>query len=190
MVTIGREGVYDAFAAFKRKESVMTLEKALMTALDYETKVKEVYVNLVKAVTEEPGKKVFQKLAEEEQEHIDFLKKKLREWQDKGHLTREKIESAVPAKEKIRKGIEKISKTASKRRNDYEMELLRQAYEMEEQTSAFYRKMVDEMKDDGKELFSKFLEIEDSHIAVVRAEMDYITNTGYWYDFFEISMDH
>ena len=37
--------------------------------------------------------------------------------------------------------------------------------------------------------FARFLEIEENHIAAVQAELDYITNTGYWFDFKEFDME-
>ena len=49
--------------------------------------------------------------------------------------------------------------------------------------------MVNEMTDEGQKMFSRFLEIEENHIAAVQAELDYITHTGYWFDFKEFDME-
>jgi hypothetical protein len=45
------------------------------------------------------------------------------------------------------------------------------------------------MTDEGQKMFARFLEIEENHIAAVQAELDYITNTGYWFDFKEFDME-
>jgi hypothetical protein len=38
-------------------------------------------------------------------------------------------------------------------------------------------------------MFARFLEIEAGHIAIVQAELDYISHTGYWFDFKEFDME-
>jgi rubrerythrin len=60
---------------------------------------------------------------------------------------------------------------------------------MEIETSAFYQKMVTELPTEGRELFARFLEIENNHIKAVQFEIDYISNTGYWFDFKEFDME-
>jgi len=48
--------------------------------------------------------------------------------------------------------------------------------------------MVAEMKDEGRKMFARFVEIENGHIDMVQAELDYISGTGYWFDFKEFDM--
>jgi rubrerythrin len=67
--------------------------------------------------------------------------------------------------------------------------ILSRALQAEIETSNFYEKMVNEMTDEGQKMFSRFLEIEENHIAAVQAELDYITHTGYWFDFKEFDME-
>jgi hypothetical protein len=49
--------------------------------------------------------------------------------------------------------------------------------------------MVNELPDQEQKMFARFLEIEDNHIDAVQAELDYITHTGYWFDFKEFDME-
>ena len=67
--------------------------------------------------------------------------------------------------------------------------ILSRALKAEVETSNFYEKMVSQMTDEGQEMFAQFLEIEENHIAAVQAELDYITHTGYWFDFKEFDME-
>ena len=69
-----------------------------------------------------------------------------------------------------------------------EMEMLRKALELEIETSDFYRKMVDKLGAEG-EMFAHFLKIEEGHKAIVQAEIDYLGNTGFFFDFQEFSME-
>ena len=67
--------------------------------------------------------------------------------------------------------------------------MLSKALKVEVETSNFYQKMVDEMPGEGRQMFARFLEIEDAHINAVQAELDYISKTGYWFDFKEFDME-
>ena len=49
--------------------------------------------------------------------------------------------------------------------------------------------MVRELPEEGKQLFAPFVEIEEGHLAIVRAEIDYLSKTGYWFDFKEFDME-
>ena len=53
-----------------------------------------------------------------------------------------------------------------------------------------YRRMVAEMEGAARDMFARFLEIEDGHIVAVQAELDYISQTGFWFDFQEFDMEY
>ncbi len=78
-------------------------------------------------------------------------------------------------------------------KRDYgtELEMLRKALALEQETSNFYRKMVAEMKvAEESALFKRFLEIEEGHQAIVQAEIDYLTGTGNFFNFEEFNLEH
>ena len=56
-------------------------------------------------------------------------------------------------------------------------------------SSDFYKKMVRELPAEGQRLFADFVKIEEGHLAMVRAEIDYLSRTGYWFDFKEFDME-
>ena len=66
---------------------------------------------------------------------------------------------------------------------------IKKALDAETETSSFYRRMVDELPEEGKVMFSRFLEIEEGHQAIVQAEIDALSGAGYWFDFPDISME-
>jgi hypothetical protein len=41
----------------------------------------------------------------------------------------------------------------------------------------------------GQNLFSRFLEIEDGHAAIVQAEMDSVNQSGFWFDLKEFDLE-
>ena len=167
----------------------MTLEEAIKTAIEYEKKVRDTYLEAAKGTGEATSRKVFEQLGKEEQGHVDYLESKLEQWQKTGHVTPETLDTIVPSRAVIEKGMAKLDKHMSRKDYNNEVTMLRKALDMEIETSNFYKKMVDEMKADG-ELFSRFLEIEEGHQAIVQAELDYITQSGFMFDFMEFNQEH
>lgn len=167
----------------------MTLEEAILTAIEYETKVRDAYLGSVASIKEQAGQTVFEVLGKEEQGHIDFLKACLVEWKKTGKLSTAALDTIVPAKERLAEGMAKLDDHLSTRDYGTERELLRKALALEEETSNFYRKMVDEMVD-SKAMFARFLEIEEGHKAIVQAELDYLNKTGHFFDFQEFNLEH
>lgn len=167
----------------------MTLEEAIKTAIDYETKVRDAYLDNVDSIADETGRKVFKTLGDEEQDHLDYLDARLTEWQQTGKVSCAKMETIVPAREVIDAGVRKLDDHLTERDYGTEREMLRKALLLEQETSDFYRRMVSELGADG-ELFQPFLEIEEGHEAVVQAELDYLNKTGHFFDFEEFNQEY
>ena len=166
----------------------MTLEQAIKTAIDYEIKVRDAYLTSAGKITDQTGRRVFEVLGKEEQGHVDYLQAKLAEWQRTGRAKAGKLETVVPAKRVIEAGVRKLDAHLGARDYGTELEMLRKALALEQETSNFYRKMVTQMKQDG-ELFGRFLEIEEGHQAIVQAEIDYLTRSGTFFDFQEFNLE-
>jgi len=167
----------------------MTLEEAIMMAIDYETRVRDAYLNSVDDIADDTGRHVFEVLGKEEQGHIDYLESRLAEWRESGKVSPGKLESVVPAREVIEAGMKKLDGHLSARDYGTEREMLKKALAMEQETSDFYRKMVRELKEEGV-LFARFLEIEEGHETIVQAELDYLNRTGTFFDFQEFNLEH
>lgn len=67
--------------------------------------------------------------------------------------------------------------------------MLNKALDVEIETSSFYKEMVDRLEDEPQKMFKRFLEIEEGHLALVQAEIDSITGTGFWFDFQEFNLE-
>lgn len=167
----------------------MNTEKAIKTAIEYENKVKEVYLEAVRVSKNEIGKKVFQQLADEEQGHIDYLNSRLEQWQKTGKITAEKLKSTIPTKSKIEEGVKKLEANLKKPDAYGEVQMLGKALNVEIETSKFYKEMVDSLDGEEKKMFTRFLEIEDGHLALVQAEIDSLTGMGVWFDSIEFNLE-
>lgn len=170
----------------------ITLEEAIKMAIEYETKVRDVYKEAQQQLEDAKGKQVMGALFSEEQGHLDYLNSRLSEWEKTGSLNIEELETAIPSHEVISEKTQilkdKVSISEDDRRHDMEITMLRKALALEEETSNFYKKMVSELSDEGQKLFARFVEIEEGHLAIVQAELDYISGPGYWFDFREFDL--
>ena len=163
----------------------MNLEQAIKTALEYENRVHATYEEAEQTTGDPIGKRIFAVLAKEEQGHIDYLNHCLESWTKTGKLTVEKLETVVPPQERIQAGLSAMRQKVegqTQQMSSQELELLQRAVEAEETTSGFYQKMAAELDDEGQQLFRRFVEIEQGHLAIVRAELDSAQGLGFWFD--------
>ena len=168
----------------------MNLEQAILTAIDFEAKVKAVYADAARKAREDKGKRIFEVLANEEQTHVDFLNDKLREWRASGKVTPKKLATVVPPRDKIKQGIQALKKEVRDRRDrTLELDLLKGALALEKETGQFYTRMAHELDEQGRALFAPFVEIEDGHYAIVQSQIDALNGFGYWFDFMEFQLE-
>jgi rubrerythrin len=167
----------------------MDVEKAIKTAIEYENKVRDVYKEAFNKAGDETGRRVFKALADEEQNHVDYLNSRLELWQKQGKLDYGKLETSVPSKSLIASGLDKLRGHMKEANRSAEIQLLNKALDVEMETSNFYKKMVSEMKAEPQKMFARFLEIEEGHQAIVKAEIDALTGMGVWFDFVEFDLE-
>ncbi len=168
----------------------MTSEKAIRTAIEFETRVHAVYNEAVKRSADPVGKGIFSALAKEEQGHLDFLNSKLEELKKTGEIKPEKVLTALPSFQNILKKAEGLKKRIGSIEKDDEIAMLKKALEVELKTSEFYREMTRTLSGEIKEMFAQFLIIEEGHKSIVQAEIDHVGNSGFWLDFQEFDMEH
>ena len=167
----------------------MSLEAAIEQAIEYEKRVLGVYERAVAKAPDDMGRRVFQSLADEEAGHVAYLEHRLDELRRSGGVTDAPLDTVVPSARAIAEGIHRVEETVDRPDRDFELDLLRQALAAEEETSAFYERMVAELGPEGQALFARFLEIEHGHRAIVQAEIDALNGTGFWFDFAEFNLE-
>lgn len=167
----------------------MTIEEAIKTAIEYEIRVRDAYLDNVSAISDPTGRRVFMFLGQEEQGHVDYLEACLAEWRASGQVSEADLDTIVPSKETIESSMKQLSTHLVQRDFGAEKRMVEKALEMEEETSEFYRRMVAEL-DEGRQLFERFLEIEDGHVAIVQAELDFLNRSGTFFDIQEFNLEH
>jgi rubrerythrin len=167
----------------------MDLEEAIRTALSYEHRVLAVYREAAESTAGPVGRDVFESLAEEEQGHVDYLEAKLEQWRQTGRITPTELKTVLPSEDAVAEGVAKLQQNPTAGAQEAELEMLKKALEAETETSEFYERMVAELDAEGRALFEPFVNIERAHRALVQAEIDALTGTGFWFDMAEFRLD-
>ena len=167
----------------------MNLETALTSALEFENRIRDLYLEAVNRTDDPAGKKIFQTLADDEQRHVDYLESRLGEWQRQGEITAATLESVVPDRALIRKEAAALQSKIGQDTRGLKQQMLAQALEMEIETSRFYRELIDQVSALHRAMFARFLEIEENHIETVQFELDHLSQTGFWFGFEEFDME-
>jgi rubrerythrin len=168
----------------------MQLEEALKTAIEFEHRVHDNYADAMAEAQDPAARRFFEVLAKEEEGHVAYLESRLEEWQRTGHLAPARLQTAIPSSDRIAEGVARLRVGLAPRPGAaVEVELAQRAVEAEKEASAFYRRMVAELGPEGQQLFSRFVEIEEGHLAIAQAEMDAATGLGFWFDVREFDLE-
>jgi len=167
----------------------MNIEEAIKTAIEYEERVTAVYMKYADKFTSENGTKIFKTLGKEEEEHVAYLKEKQVQLKASGTISFDGYESVVPDAATLKANIKNLKKIAKLPNIDEEVKYFEKALDMEIETSNFYKDMVKQLPKEHQPLFERFVEIEEGHEAIVRAEIDAARGLGFWFDFQEFDLE-
>jgi rubrerythrin len=167
----------------------MDLEEAITTAMEYETRIRDIYREAAQDMALLVAKNFLKSMADDEQHHLDYLAESLQTWRKTGQLKVKKLETAIPSQEMMAVEMTKFKGEISRKTLGDQKRILSRALKVEVETSDFYKRMVEEMPEEGQKMFARFLDIEDRHIHAVQMQLDYVTRTGYWFDFKEFDME-
>jgi rubrerythrin len=166
----------------------MDLKVALSGAIEYEHKIRDYYAACAKKITDAKGQRVFAILAREEQGHVEYLETRLAEWTTSGAVKVAELPSLLPSAAWVLEESKKLA-PAKGAPAQAELDFLKEALELERKTSAFYGELVAKLEPQHRDLFERFLEIENGHLAIVQAEIDALAGHGHWFDFMEFSLE-
>ncbi len=167
----------------------MNLREAIEASLEFERKIRGHYKEAAERSESKAGKNFFSFLAKEEDGHVSYLKKMSEEYTKSGSIPEEPLSTIFTRTEWVIEGEQAVKEEVSRQCCKSDMERLLTALKLEEDATKHYEKLVGTLGPEGKKLFAQFLQIEDTHTALVRAEVDYFNRSGYFYDFPEFSME-
>jgi rubrerythrin len=167
----------------------MTIEEAIKTAIVYETKIRKLYEDALSAISDDIGRRIFRTLGDDEQHHLDYLNYQLDRWQQTGRIDDTKLQIKIPQKDQLSDSISRLKSQMAQDDRGLRQQLLGKALKAEIETSAFYKRLVDELPEEGQAFFAHFLTIENNHIDAVQFELDFASQAGYWFDIKEFDME-
>lgn len=165
----------------------MNLMQALDEALAYETRIRDLYDAAAADASLPESKAFFEFLAKDEGYHVKFIES-AREGARKGLAPdSSNLKSSIPAD--VSDAIAKAKAAFVSNRDSSQLTALQNALRAEEETSAFYRRLVSTLPATETGAFRRLQEIEDGHTEIVKAELDSVTRAGFWFDVREFDME-
>lgn len=159
------------------------------TALEFEKKIRDLYLTAVSIVDDDRGKAIFKTLANEEQSHIDFLEHGIGVLKAHGKISYDQLKSVIPDTATIQDNIAAMRIEIPERMLGDIKNVLSSALKLEIETTEFYQQAFDTTEGDIQKILGKFVEIEQRHTDLVRFELDYAAKNGFWLDFPEKDME-
>ncbi|PKL08442.1 MAG: hypothetical protein CVV51_08875 [Spirochaetae bacterium HGW-Spirochaetae-7] len=158
----------------------MTLKEALEEALDYETRIADLYRVAAADSTAPEAKAFFDFLAADEGRHVAFIEAAIADagkgLRPDASLVKNSLPSDIPA------SVAKAKAAFRSSPDGGQLAALENALRAEVETSAFYRRLVASLPESETAAFRKLQEIEDGHTAIVKAELDSVSGSGFWFD--------
>ena len=162
--------------------------EALKLAMETEKRGLEAYLNFAHQTVDETGKNMFILLARDELEHFEVIEKVLSGLQISGRwadikLRKSLVERVVP---KLRG---RDMRVKGKRGID-QVQALQAGLEQERRSIELYRSQLATATDQlARKTFRKLMEMEEAHFDIIQAELDNITETGFWFQVPEFNLE-
>ncbi len=157
----------------------MTLEEALISALDYEHRVRDHYARAAEHTLDPVANRIFARLAIEEQQHVDYLMAQLKLWRAEGKIEFIKLTTILPDQQWIEEGWKKLKGVNLKNADSTdELDAFERAWELENEVAEHYQRLVDELDAEGQEMFARFLKMELLHKSFVEIQIQALKTQG------------
>lgn len=146
------------------------------------------FYSAVAAETKDPNAvKMFLSLARDAVEHLGKLETaycaltKDKEWPSMTRKPSRAVHKVFPAPTKAANTVTP---------NTRELAALKRGIQAEKDSIAFYRQALEEATDpEAQAMYEYLIEEEEGHLAILRAEYDYLTKTGFWFNHQEFSVE-
>ena len=160
--------------------------EVLRTAMQIERDSYALYRAAAAATRQSSGVKLFLSLARDEMEHLAKLEiaycslTKAEQWPSLRHSTRRKRE-VFPASEQV---------ISDAKPDSGEVTALLRDIQAERDSIAFYQSAMEEATDAApSEMYRHLLGEEKAHLSILQAEYDHLTQTGFWFNDQEFSLE-
>lgn len=163
------------------------VRNAIQEAIRLEIRGRAFYTHAAETTENTLGKKMFQRLAEDEVEHLKVFGKLFTtileggDWKQYARGANDQTEAPL---------IEKLKKRMEEKGNKSDLEAVAIGMELERNAMDHFAKAAKEAQDPvAREIFAKIAEQEQLHYDLLQAQYDSVANTGVWFDTAEFYMD-
>jgi len=161
---------------------------ALRQALEAEHEGKRLYTEYGRKTKDPTGRKMFEALARDEEEHAAILSRQIEHLQ-KGLSWC----SYVPEESELQK-LRPNLKTLEARKRSTEgmgdLDALRVALAQEQAAIELYAREAEALEDkQARDMYRKLAVMEEAHYDIIQAQIDYIDGTGYWFGIPEFNLE-
>lgn len=164
--------------------------EALQVALDTEKKGCRFYKIAAKSSKDPKGREVFEHLANDEVEHMGAIATIFESLtNDEPWMTYEEAAAKYGDTPKEKIIFPDVPEEAQEGFDD--LLALEEALEFEKKAVQFYTEQAEASGDEkAKAFYQSLIEIEESHVQIIQAELDSLMGAGIWLGFQEISLEH
>jgi len=163
------------------------VESAIREAIKLEINGRDFFAHAAEITHNELGKKMFQRLAEEEVKHLEAFGKlftsilKEKDW--KKFVKGEELKGKSSL-------IEELASRMKKSEGKSDIEALSIGMELEARAIEHFQKAAEEVDDpQAREIFLNICEEEKFHYDLLQSQRDSLTHSGFWLDSAEFQMD-
>jgi rubrerythrin len=162
------------------------LMKALKTAYEAEKEGLKAYLKYAKQTKVATGKNMFIQLALDEVDHMDLIEKFINKT-----MEGQPIEQVNVPKGRLSKFMPSTKDLKFSEKSELgDEDALKVALAHEEKAMNFYIEEAQKATDPKvKEFFQKLAEVEKKHFEIIKAEIDFMSNDGFWFDTQEFTVE-
>jgi rubrerythrin len=173
------------FAVEEKNRPVL---EAMKLAMETEKRGLESYLDYALKTKDLTGKNMFVLLARDELGHFEILERTLSSLEISGtwggiEVSDSLVERVIP---KLR---ERDVRVKGERGVD-QVDAIRAAMEQERRSAELYREQLAKVTDPAaRKTFQKLMEMEEAHFDILQAELDNISETGFWFKIPEFDLE-
>ena len=163
------------------------LKGALEHAIEIEKGGMRAYMDFALKTSSADGKDMFVWLAREEFAHMRLFESMLAAAYEHGSRA---FEIPVSDVQRFMPEVKKMEKAKGGKAEVHDADALRTALKMEIETRNFYREQSEKADDPKvKEVFGQLAEVEEGHRELIQAQLDFVSQTGFWFGMIEFDVE-
>ncbi len=169
----------------------MGVKEALKFAIELEKEGMKAYLDMALATGSPEGKNMFVWLAREELAHMKLFEEMLKEVEGEGVAeTKGELEREEALMKEMMPKVKKLEVERGGKAEVHELDALRAALQLEVKTRDFYKEQAQKAEDPKvRDLFARLAEVEQGHYELIQAQIDYATQTGFWFGVREFNIE-